>query len=655
MAYNTGNPVGSTSPKDLQDNARNTDFLAIGPAHVYVDRRGEPRKSWRGMEDDFESGQTVRVETFNAFMDSSGYESPVPYAPGLILERSTQTVTYNGKDYRAKSEFIPLTTTNWEADEKKLKLIGDDSLRQDVGSWTNPSLGAGMVGMDGRWLRDYLKQQEYFLTIEYFGPTDTPANTKITMQKAINFCAANGILLRGKASSYTIDVSDSGVLIPDNFWCDLGGAWIKRATGNKTPHDMWVNVNKIDGNTGLNIQGVYFNGRAQADNLTNEVVEHRFCGLRLIKCEGTLINVRADSTCNGEIQDEGTRGAIMLENSVFMECQSIRTDNNIGTGLFIYGGSGRLSVFHAYNNTGSGVSGKHSGWWLNDLRSIKSGYSGISLNGAGFVANKLYATGAAVGFAGINFGHVGSEATDAMVSDAVAENNSGWGINCTGAVRLKGRRWRSANNGAHNLRVTYSPGLDVEIESVGGNDGVIIRESIGTHYLSLRGSRNRFTILGEGAEAIFTPDSIVQDCAADVSGIQADPGAKITYPGVLRNNAGWGATANTGSISLAGALVAGNGTPWRGLSGGVITVRSVVLDEYAPTNGTITIPARVASVTVPTRNAITQSRITIAPLNSAARSIGIPAVTAMVMGESFTVTTSGTGHTVDLIYTYALL
>jgi hypothetical protein len=190
-----------------------------------------------------------------------------------------------------------------------LNLIGDDSLRQDVGSLTDPQLGAGIVGMDGRLLRDYLKQQEYYLTVEYFGLTDTPINTRNTMQAAINFCAVNNVLLRNKAALYVIDVSEVGIKIPDNFMCDFGGAWIKRATGNATPHDMWSNANPAEGNFGLNIRGVNFDGQAQVDMLENKFPEQRFSGLRLIGCEGKLTNIRVDGTCNGEIQEEGTRGA----------------------------------------------------------------------------------------------------------------------------------------------------------------------------------------------------------------------------------------------------------------------------------------------------------------------------------------------------------
>lgn len=151
-AYNTGNPIGSSSPNDLADNARNLDYLSLGPDSSYPDRKGTLRKSWKGMEGEFSAHQASRETTFKAdqadrqarfdtLMDASGYEPPVPYVSGINLVRTTQAVTYLGNEYRVKSEYRPLTTTDWATDESKLKLIGDDSLRQELASPANEISG----------------------------------------------------------------------------------------------------------------------------------------------------------------------------------------------------------------------------------------------------------------------------------------------------------------------------------------------------------------------------------------------------------------------------------------------------------------------------------------------------------------------------------
>lgn len=149
MTHKTGNPIGSPSLKDIDDNARSLDLLVSGDSPTYLDRRGVKRKSWAGMEGEFSAEQIARQHQFTAFLDSSGYEAPVPYVPGIELVRVTQTVTYLENEYRAKSQELPFTTTDWATDKTKFILIGDDSLRQELSS---PSKAAGMVG----WRRKYL-------------------------------------------------------------------------------------------------------------------------------------------------------------------------------------------------------------------------------------------------------------------------------------------------------------------------------------------------------------------------------------------------------------------------------------------------------------------------------------------------------------------
>ncbi len=64
MAYNTGNPIGSTSPKDLTDNAENLDKFANGAEPSYFDRLGILRKSVAGMNAEFMAEQVSRANTF---------------------------------------------------------------------------------------------------------------------------------------------------------------------------------------------------------------------------------------------------------------------------------------------------------------------------------------------------------------------------------------------------------------------------------------------------------------------------------------------------------------------------------------------------------------------------------------------------------------
>lgn len=116
--YQTLNPLGSTDPKDLYDNAEGMDQALNGLASYWVDRFGMSRKSWRGLESDVV-----------AFFANNGYETPVNYVAGLTMTRYGQTVVYLGELYAPLVAALPFTTTTWATDSVKFKAIGDASLR----------------------------------------------------------------------------------------------------------------------------------------------------------------------------------------------------------------------------------------------------------------------------------------------------------------------------------------------------------------------------------------------------------------------------------------------------------------------------------------------------------------------------------------------
>lgn len=157
MTHNTGNPIGSTSPKDLSDNARNLDLLLLGDHPSYLDRRGAPRKSWKGMEaafdaaqirqeSKFDSTQADRLDRFDAFIASSGWQDKGAYAADIVITSHNQYITFSGQPYTlSPSTVVPYTTTGiWANDSSKFALRGDSVLRQDLAS----SKGAGSIGFN---------------------------------------------------------------------------------------------------------------------------------------------------------------------------------------------------------------------------------------------------------------------------------------------------------------------------------------------------------------------------------------------------------------------------------------------------------------------------------------------------------------------------
>ncbi|MBA0449313.1 sialate O-acetylesterase [Stenotrophomonas maltophilia] len=74
--FNTGNPVPSTAVKDLYDNAQNLDAGINGPGQTWLDRKGQTRKSWSGIETDFQAfladGSTIEFPTWAAASAAGG-------------------------------------------------------------------------------------------------------------------------------------------------------------------------------------------------------------------------------------------------------------------------------------------------------------------------------------------------------------------------------------------------------------------------------------------------------------------------------------------------------------------------------------------------------------------------------------------------------
>lgn len=112
--YNTGNALGSTDPRDLYDNAENLDNLVNGEQPSYDDRLGESRKSWAGMEADFQQ-----------FLLDQGYQELGAYEDGpFTIEQLNQVFSRDGFLYRlSPSVGVPYTTqgtdqTSWDAEKE---------------------------------------------------------------------------------------------------------------------------------------------------------------------------------------------------------------------------------------------------------------------------------------------------------------------------------------------------------------------------------------------------------------------------------------------------------------------------------------------------------------------------------------------------------
>lgn len=132
--FNTGNPVGSSDPRDLSDNASVADNLVTGEAAYYRDRLGKDRKSWRGIESEFA-----------AFIAAGGYVGTGPdgavenYAAGIEITQYNQIVRdTSGEFWRLSGPIaLPYVTTGAGLPEAGVFVsAGDAVLRQQLQSNT---------------------------------------------------------------------------------------------------------------------------------------------------------------------------------------------------------------------------------------------------------------------------------------------------------------------------------------------------------------------------------------------------------------------------------------------------------------------------------------------------------------------------------------
>lgn len=77
--FNTGNPVPSIDPRDLDDNASNFDKLLLAEVSSVPDRKGVPRKTWWQMEQDALALVSPNVQAFAAL---TGAADRMPYFTG---------------------------------------------------------------------------------------------------------------------------------------------------------------------------------------------------------------------------------------------------------------------------------------------------------------------------------------------------------------------------------------------------------------------------------------------------------------------------------------------------------------------------------------------------------------------------------------------
>lgn len=169
--YNTGNPVGSTAPKDLSDNAQVFDRISVGTDPWVLSRLGQKLWSLYGMNYEFNNAQLGREAAFQQFLADAAFVWIGDYGPGLTFTNRSQYVLRDGVPYRlAPTTTVPYTTTgNWATEVENFSPINsDDVLRQDLAA-AGGSARVGFVAagsdtvprtVEGK-LRDLVSRADY--------------------------------------------------------------------------------------------------------------------------------------------------------------------------------------------------------------------------------------------------------------------------------------------------------------------------------------------------------------------------------------------------------------------------------------------------------------------------------------------------------------
>ena len=182
--YNTGNPIGSTDPRDLYDNAQNLDTAMHTAATTWADRLGNSRPSWAG---------------------ATGYQSLGDYAAGIQVTTYNQVIRASGEYWRAAAgTVLPYTTTGAGMPESgKFVSVGDAMLRADLVDGDGSSLVGFQQSGTGSVLRTAQDKMREWVSVKDFGAVgDGVANDASAILAAIT--AANGKTVKIPAGTYRI-------------------------------------------------------------------------------------------------------------------------------------------------------------------------------------------------------------------------------------------------------------------------------------------------------------------------------------------------------------------------------------------------------------------------------------------------------------------
>lgn len=136
--YNTGNPVPSTDPRDLDDNATVFDLLLNGSGASYPDRTGVNRKSWTQMEIDASALVAPNVSALAAV--TPAVDTGVFFNATVPVTMSTYTLTSFSRTLGTATDEITFRTAVGAAALNEPLVTIASAATADIGAATSASI-----------------------------------------------------------------------------------------------------------------------------------------------------------------------------------------------------------------------------------------------------------------------------------------------------------------------------------------------------------------------------------------------------------------------------------------------------------------------------------------------------------------------------------